>query len=65
MSRTANIYAYLADGHALTAFTAAKKFGTLAMHSRAAELRARGHQIECLEVKRNGRRVWEYRLRQR
>ena len=61
-SKTAQIWAYLADGHVLTALDAAKRFGSYTMHSRAAELRARGHKIECREVRRGGRRVWEYRM---
>lgn len=64
MSQNANIYAHLADGKTLTPMQALNLFGTLALHSRIAELRERGHAIECTIVKTPmGKRVGRYSLK--
>ena len=62
MSQCGNIYAFLADGGTLTPLEALAKFGTIALHSRAAELRDRGIPIKCELVEINGKRVGRYSL---
>ena len=49
-SQCDRILAYLRRGRSLTPLSAYKLCGTWAMHSRAAELRARGHNIRCRVV---------------
>ena len=44
-SQNARILAHLRDGLPLTARTAYERYGTMALHSRIAELRARGEPI--------------------
>lgn len=62
MSQTAAILQHLRKGKTLTALQAYKLCGTLAAHSRIAELRERGHNIVC-ELERIGKRVIsKYRL---
>ena len=63
MSKTERIIASLAAGESLTAAEAARRFHCYCLHSRAAELRARGHRIDCRRVERNGRPIWIYSLR--
>lgn len=63
MSQSANLYAWLADGHSITPLQAFHKFGTLSLHSRISELRSRGHKIDCQLVSANGKRVGKYRMR--
>lgn len=53
---------WLQQGNTLTPLQAFEKFGTLALHSRAAELRAEGHIIECEKISVNGKRVGRYSL---
>lgn len=48
----------------LTPLQAFQLFGTLAMHSRCAELRERGHDVVCTMIEANGKRVGEYSLRE-
>ncbi len=62
MSQSDAILAALQRGAVLTTLDIFKLCGSMAGHSRIADLRARGHQIECKRVTRNGRGVWEYRL---
>ena len=50
MSQNARILAALKRGRKLTPLRAFLQFGTLALHSRIAELRARGHAIKCRMV---------------
>lgn len=64
MSQCGNIYAYLADGNTLTPLEAFKMFGCLSLHSRAAELRARGIKIKCELIEVNGKHVGQYSLDQ-
>jgi hypothetical protein len=59
--------AVLQDGPATTmeiiSRSIAERGCGLTPHSRAAELRARGHRIECVrEGERNGRPIYTYRL---
>ena len=62
MSQCGAIYDYLADGHTLTPLEAFERFGCLALHSRAAELRSRGIPIKT-EMVRVGRKfVGRYSL---
>jgi hypothetical protein len=62
MSQNAELYAYMAAGGIVTPAVAFKLCGSLACHSRMAELRSHGHRIECRKV-REGKRTWgEYRL---
>ena len=57
------ILAHLQAGHTLTADDAFRLCGTHVCHSRIAELRNRGHNIECqLVVRPDGRKIWQYRL---
>ena len=63
MSQSANIYAHLASGRTLTPLDAFELYGTLALHSRIAELRERGIPIECEMIEANGKRLGCYSLR--
>lgn len=65
MSQCANIYCWLKDGHTITPLEAFQLFGTLALHSRVAELRERGHEIKCEMINVNGKSVGRYSLEQR
>lgn len=61
MSQNDRILAHLLTGLTLTPAQAYEMFGTLALHSRIAELRARGEPIACnmLETQ-SGKRVGCY-----
>jgi hypothetical protein len=63
MSQCERILELLRRGEALTPLDAFRECGTLALHSRIAELRERGHDIRCelVEVP-SGKRVGRYRL---
>lgn len=63
MSQAANIYAHMAGGKSITPLEAFQLYGTLALHSRIAELRERGHRIntEMIDLP-NGKRVGRYSL---
>ena len=62
MTQCARILAFLEDGNTLTPAKAYAMFGTLALHSRIAELRARGHAIK-MEMHSNETGRWgEYWL---
>lgn len=63
MSQADSILAALQRGEVLTTLDIFKLCGSMAGHSRIAELRRQGWNIECTEVARSGRRRWEYRLR--
>lgn len=54
MSQCERILEHLLEGNSLTPAQAYAKFGTLALHSRAAELRERGHRIVCTLVDGHG-----------
>lgn len=63
MSQNAEILAYLRAGNSLTPADAYSLFGTLALHSRIAELR-RNHQIECEIIRTpSGKHVGRYSLK--
>ena len=67
MSQSDQIYAYLDAGNTIMPAEAFSLFGTLALHSRIAELRpvaqAKGKRIEKEMVETNsGKRVGRYRL---
>ena len=64
VSQCDRILDYLRAGNTLTPYRALVEFGTLALHSRIAELRERGHAIECRLIEHAGKRVGEYSLRQ-
>ena len=63
MSKTADIWAHLEGGKTLTAAEAARRFNCYALHSRAAELRDRGHKVICRRIERKGKPIWEYSLK--
>lgn len=62
MSQADTILARLQAGETITPARALELTGSLACHSRIAELRARGYRIECKMRTGNGRRWGEYRL---
>lgn len=63
LSQCDYILAHLRSGKTLMPAEAFEKFGSLALHSRIAELRERGHEITCelVEVP-SGKHVGRYRL---
>lgn len=62
MSQAEQILAYLITGATLTPLDALQRFGCLALHSRAAELRRRGHNVRCT-IRQQGTKRWgEYSL---
>ena len=63
LSQCNYILAHLRAGNTLTPAEAYERFGSLALHSRIAELRERGLKIECelVEVP-SGKRVGRYKL---
>ena len=64
MSQCDAILGFLQSGKTLTPLDAYLMFGTLSLHSRAAELRGRGFDITCKLVKvPSGKTVGEYSLR--
>lgn len=57
------ILAHLQAGRTITPLDAYALYGSLSLHSRCAELRKRGHIIECELVKvASGKTVGQYRL---
>lgn len=54
MSQEQQILDYLRRGYLLTPLEAFKMFGTLALHSRIAELRLQGHKIVCERTRIKG-----------
>ena len=62
LSQCDAILIYLQHGYAISPALAYELFGTLACHSRIAELRARGHEIPCVIVRRNGKQFGQYSL---
>jgi hypothetical protein len=62
VSQNAQVLAHLQGGKTLTPLEAFSLYGTLALHSRIAQLRSEGHQIECRMVTRDGKRWGEYRI---
>lgn len=62
MSQCDKILAALKRGAKLTPLKAFTRYGCLALHSRAAELRRRGYAIRCRMVTVGDKRVGEYSL---
>jgi hypothetical protein len=63
MSQCQAILQHLESGETLTPLQAFNLYGTLALHSRIAELRKRGHLIDCdLIAVLNGKHVGCYSL---
>lgn len=62
MSQTARILAHLKSGRPLTPLEALRRFGSFRLGARICELREAGYRIRTRLVKRNGKRVAEYRL---
>lgn len=56
------ILEYLEEGGTLTPWQAFQLCGTLALHSRIAELRGRGHLIEMEKVKVRNKYVGRYSM---
>lgn len=64
MTQCESILAALQRGETVTPASAYALCGTLACHSRIAELRERGHDIECELVKtESGKTVGSYKLK--
>lgn len=62
MSQCSQIFVHLQDQGPITPLEAYRLYGTLALHSRVAELRERGIPIKCELVEVNGKRVGRYSL---
>ena len=62
MSQSAQILAHLEAGNTITPADAYARFGTLALHSRIAELRERGYDVRMTMRSANGKRWGEYYL---
>lgn len=63
MSQCGEILTWLEAGNTLTPAEAYQRFGTLACHSRIAELRARGNVIDCELVRvPSGKTVGRYSM---
>ncbi len=56
------ILEYLKAGNTITPFEALQKFGTLALHSRIAELRDAGWPVKTKLVRMGDKEVGEYSL---
>ena len=57
MSQCDTLLLAMRAGHAITPLVAFRLTGSLACHSRIAELRARGHKIDCT-MHNDGRIKW-------
>ncbi len=62
MSQTANLWAWMSEGNSITPLEAFTKFGVLALHSRIAELRERGHKINTEMITVGGKVVGRYSM---
>ena len=63
MSQCSQIFVHLTDKGPITPLIAFQLYGTLALHSRIAELRERGIEIETKMIELpNGKRVGEYSI---
>ena len=62
MSQNAAILQHLFSGNTITPAQAYELYGSLALHSRIAELRARGFKIDKKIQTANGKRWGEYSL---
>ncbi len=64
MTQCEQVLELLKRGETITPAVAYERFGILAMHSRAAELREQGYDVVCRIQTGNGRRWGVYSLRQ-
>jgi len=64
MSQTSNLYQHMLDIGPITPLEAFRLYGTLATHSRVAELRERGVPVKCTLIKVGGKHVGQYSLDQ-
>ena len=62
MSQCDKIRAHLEAGNTITPAEAYERFGTLALHSRIAELRRKGYRIDGEMRHENGKHFGEYWL---
>lgn len=62
MSQNEQILQYLESGNTITPLEAFTMCGTLALHSRIAELRGRGYRIDCSMKHEGGKHFGEYYL---
>jgi len=62
ISQADAILAHLRAGNTITPAEAYSLFGCLALHSRIAELRERGHVIACRIVQAGRKHFGEYRI---
>ena len=62
MSQTDQILQYLEAGNSITPREAYAMVGSLALHSRIADIRDRGYRVEKIMHSENGRRWGEYFL---
>ncbi len=62
MSQCSQLYQHMLDIGPITPLEAFKLYGTLATHSRIAELRERGIEIETTMIEVNGKRVGMYSI---
>ncbi len=62
MSQTAQILAHLEAGNSITPKEAYAMVGSLALHSRIAEIRDQGYAVQKIMHAENGRRWGEYFL---
>lgn len=63
MSQCANVFVHMKEHGSITPLEAFKRYGILALHSRIAELRERGHKIVTRMVEtESGKRVGQYSL---
>ncbi len=61
-TQTEMVLKHLKSGRTLTALEALRKYSTLRLAARVAELRGRGFAISTHMVERNGKRVGRYVL---
>ena len=64
-SQTETILEHLKAGNSITPAEAFRLCGSLALHSRIAELRARGFNVRKVMVSSNGKRYGSYSLKPR
>lgn len=63
MSQCDTLLLAMRAGHVITPLVAFKLTGSLACHSRMAELRERGHDIVCTVKREGSKKYGEYALR--
>ena len=62
MSQTSNLYQHMIDIGPITPLEAFRLYGILATHSRMAELRSRGHRIDCHMIRVGDKMVGQYSI---